>query len=74
MQSGSLLAAAEVLKTLLLLQKDKALSFREKKMLDRSRHMLLTEISIARGLAEKDAIVLLQKYLCKSGLALPAVL
>ena len=74
MQSGSLLAAAEVLKTLLLLQRDKALSFREKKMLDRSRHMLLTEISIARGLAEKDAIVLLQKYLCKSGLALPAVL
>jgi CarD family transcriptional regulator len=74
MQSGSLLAAAEVLKTLLLLQKDKALSFREKKMLDRSRHMLLTEISIARGLAENDAIALLQKYLCKSGLALPAVL
>jgi len=73
MQSGSLLAAAEVLKILLLLQKDKPLSFREKKMLDRSRHMLVTEIFIAKAIPEGEAIALLQKYLGKSGLALPAV-
>jgi len=74
MQSGSLLLAAEVLKTLLLLQKDKPLSFREKKMLDRSRHMLVTEISIARGLNEADAVDLLQKYLSKAALNVPPVL
>ena len=74
MQSGSLLQAAEVLKSLLLLQKDKLLSFREKKMLDRSRHMLVTEISIARGIPEGEAIALLQKYLGKAALTLPEVL
>jgi len=74
MHSGSLLQAAEVLKSLLLLQKDKPLSFREKKMLDRSRHMLVTEISIARGIGEAEAISLLQKYLAKAALSLPTVL
>jgi len=74
MLSGSLLQAAEVLKSLLVLQKDKPLSFREKKMLDRSRHMLVTEISIARGIGEVEAIALLQKYLGKAALALPSVL
>lgn len=74
MQSGSLLLAAEVLKSLLLLQKDKLLSFREKKMLDRSRHMLVTEISIARSIPEGEAIALLQKYLGKADLTMPEVL
>ena len=71
MLSGNLLRAAEVLKSLLELQKEKLLSFREKKMLDRSRHMLVTEISIARGIREPEAIVLLQRYLGKAGLTLP---
>src|SRR5438105_4225777 len=43
MREGSLLSVAEVLKSLLLLQSQKVLSFREKKMLDRARHMLITE-------------------------------
>jgi CarD family transcriptional regulator len=74
MLGGSLLRAAEVFKSLLELQKDKLLSFREKKMLDRSRYMLLTEILIARGIAEAEAIALLQRYLDKAGLTLPPVL
>jgi CarD family transcriptional regulator len=74
MLSGSLLHAAEVLKSLLELQHAKPLSFREKKMLDRSRHMLVTEISIARGIGEPDAVGLLQKYLGKAGLTLPPIL
>ena len=45
MRDGSLLAVAEVLKTLLILQAQKPLSFREKKMLDRARHMVITELS-----------------------------
>ncbi|MGA2596536.1 MAG: CarD family transcriptional regulator [Bryobacteraceae bacterium] len=74
MRSGSLLEIAEVLKTLLLLQTDKPLSFREKKMLDRARHMLVTELSISRGLQELEAVDLLQRTLSKASLGLPAAL
>jgi CarD family transcriptional regulator len=72
MRHGSLLEIAEVLKTLLVLQADKPLSFREKKMLERARHMLVTELSISRGLAEGAAIGVLQGALAKSSLSLPA--
>lgn len=71
MSGGSLLGIAEVLKSLLILQKDKPLSFREKKMLDRARVMLITEVSISRGLRESEAIDVLQKALGKSLLSLP---
>jgi CarD family transcriptional regulator len=71
MQSGDLLKAAEVFKTLLRLHVDKPLSFREKKMLDRARHMLLSEISTARNVPEPIAINLLQRALSKAGLTLP---
>ena len=72
MRHGSLLEIAEVMKTLLVLQSEKPLSFREKKMLDRARHMLLTELSISRGLAESEAEVLLQRALQQASLSLPA--
>ena len=72
MQSGDLLKAAEVFRALLQLHIDKPLSFREKKMLDRARHMLLSEISIARGIPEIHALALMQRALAKSGLTLPA--
>ncbi len=74
MQSGNLMQVAEVMKGLLLLQGDKPLSFREKKMLDRARHMLVTEISIARGISDEDAVLVLQKALSKASLTLPPVL
>ena len=71
MRNGSLLEIAEVLKTLLILQTEKPLSFREKKMLDRARHMLITELTISRGLRESDVVELLQKALRKVSLTLP---
>ncbi len=71
MRAGTLLEMAEVLKGLLILQTEKPLSFREKKMLDRARHMLTNEISISRGLAEAAAVELLQKALTKSSLLFP---
>ncbi|MGH9720680.1 MAG: CarD family transcriptional regulator [Bryobacteraceae bacterium] len=74
MQSGSLLQVAEVMKTLLLLQSDKPLSFREKKMLDRARHLLVSELSIARGINDVEAVSTLEKALQKAGLNLPPVL
>ena len=74
MQSGDLLKAAEVFKSLLQLHVDKPLSFREKKMLDRARHMLVSEVSISRAVPEVTAVALLQRALAKAGLVLPALL
>ena len=71
MLSGSLLSVAEVLKGLLLLQIEKPLSFREKKMLDRARHMLITEFSTSRGLNETEAADMIEKALSKAQLKLP---
>jgi CarD family transcriptional regulator len=71
MQSGDLLRAAEVFKSLLQIHLDKPLSFREKKMLERARHMLVSEISIARNVPEVHAVGLLQRSLSKAGLILP---
>jgi len=72
MQSGDLLRVAEVFKMLLQLHVDKPLSFREKKMLDRARHMLVSEVSIARNVPEIHAINMMQRALAKAGLAMPA--
>ena len=74
MLTGSLLNVAEVLKGLLLLQIEKPLSFREKKMLDRARHMLVTELTMARRIPETESVTALQKALGKAHLTLPPVL
>ncbi len=71
MSKGSLLQIAEVFKTLLLIQGDKPLSFREKKMLERSRQMLLSEVAISRAIIEKEAIEMLDRSLLKSRLRFP---
>lgn len=71
MRVGALLDIAEVMKGLLQQQKGKPLSFREKKMLDRARHMLLTEVSSARGVTTGEAIDILDRALGKANLALP---
>jgi CarD family transcriptional regulator len=71
MADGSLLAVAEVLKSLLELQSQKVLSFREKKMLDRARHMLITEMCTSRGMSEVDAIGVFDKALAKVQLKFP---
>ena len=71
MQSGNLLDAAAVFKALLQIHIDKPLSFREKKMLERARHMLVSEISIARNVPEIHAIAMLQRALDKAGMRMP---
>ena len=73
MQSGNLLEIAGVFKGLLILQADKSLSFREKKMVERARHMLVSEISIARSMRPEEAEEALRKALSKSSILLPAV-
>jgi CarD family transcriptional regulator len=74
MKGGSLLEIAEVFKALLIIQSAKPLSFREKKMLERARCMLILETSVARSVSETDAIALIGKALGKCGLAMPAAL
>jgi CarD family transcriptional regulator len=72
MRLGGLLQIAEVLKGLLVLQRHKPLSFREKKMLDRARHMLVTELSTSRGLEQRQATELIERALAKAELTLPS--
>ncbi len=74
MKGGSLLEIAEVFKALLLIQSSKPLSFREKKMLERARSMLILETSVARSVTQPEAITLIGKALAKSGLTMPAAL
>src|SRR3954451_18008859 len=71
MLTSSLLQISEVFKQLVRRQAEKPLSFREKKMLDRSRTMLISEVSQARNISEPEAINLLQKALTKSGFTFP---
>ena len=74
MRFGGMMEVAEVLKSLLILQRRKPLSFREKKMLDKARHMLIMEVSISRAVREPEAIELLSKALGKADLEMPLAL
>ena len=74
MKGGSLLEIAEVFKALLIIQLTKPLSFREKKMLERARSMLVLETSVARSVPESEAIALIGRSLSKCGLPMPMAL
>ena len=74
MKGGSLLEIAEVFKALIMIQMGKPLSFREKKMLERARSMLILETSVAKSVTEPEAINLIAKSLAKCGLPMPAAL
>jgi CarD family transcriptional regulator len=53
MRTGSIFQVAEVLKNLVYLSFKKSLSFREKRMLDRAKQLIVTEIATVRGVSEK---------------------
>jgi len=71
MRTGSLLDVAAVLKGLLLLHQSKPLSFREKKMLERARYLLVSELAMAKNLEESAIEDMLTNALEKSRLRLP---
>ncbi len=73
MRTGSLLEVAAVLKGLLVLNQAKALSFREKKMLERARYLLVSEMAMAKNCSEAEIEELLSEALAKSKLRLPDV-
>jgi CarD family transcriptional regulator len=68
MRTGSLQQVAEVFKTLLVVSQAKPLSFREKRMLDRSWQLLVDEISAVRGWSKGTVETELVKALSKSNL------
>jgi CarD family transcriptional regulator len=71
MRTGSLLEVAAVLKSLLVLNQSKPLSFREKKMLERARYLLVSELAMAKNCEETIIEQLLTKALSKSSLRFP---
>lgn len=71
MRSGALQQVAEVFKALVVLSQEKPLSFREKKMLDRSWQLLVDEISVAREMSREMVEADLVKTLSKSNLKVP---
>jgi len=71
MRTGSLLDVAAVLKSLLVLNQTKPLSFREKKMLERARYLLISELYLAKNQDEEQVEQLLNKALSKSKLRFP---
>lgn len=71
MRTGSLIDVAEVLKGLLLLAQIKPLSFREKKMLERARYLLVSELAMSKNWEEPEIEELLNKALSKCRLRFP---
>jgi CarD family transcriptional regulator len=66
MKTGRLEDVAEVLKNLTEVAKKKSLSFREKKMYDRAKYLIVSEVAIVKGIDEPEADKLIQKSLEKA--------
>ena len=66
MRTGRLIEVAEVLKNLRLVSERKSLSFREKKMFERAKHFIVSEVAHVKGLSERDAEAQVEKALSSS--------
>jgi CarD family transcriptional regulator, regulator of rRNA transcription len=71
MRTGSLFDVAAVLKGLLQVNQAKPLSFREKKMLERARYLLVSELAMAKNCADSQVETLLTETLAKCNLRFP---
>jgi Transcriptional regulators, similar to M. xanthus CarD len=71
MRTGGLLEVAIVLKSLVALARTKPLSFREKKMLERAKYLLVSELATARNTSEQNIESTLTKALAKAKLQMP---
>ena len=54
MRTGAIVEVASVYKNLMLLSQNKPLSYRERKMLDRARYLLVSEVAIVSAKSEQD--------------------
>jgi CarD family transcriptional regulator len=73
MRTGSLLEVAVVLKSLVSLSRNKPLSFREKKMLERAKYLLVSEMATARNTSAENAEATVVKSLAKAKLQFPVM-
>jgi CarD family transcriptional regulator len=71
MRTGSLIEVAAVLKSLVALSRTKPLSFREKKMLERAKYLLVSELATARNATAESIEGMLTKSLAKARLRMP---
>jgi len=71
MRTGSLMEVAAVLKGLVALSRSKPLSFREKKMLERAKHLLITELATVRNTTEQTVEGNIVRALAKAKLQMP---
>ena len=71
MRTGSLMEVAAVLKGLIALSRTKPLSFREKKMLERAKYLLVSELATVRNTSESAIEANLIRALAKAKLTMP---
>jgi CarD family transcriptional regulator, regulator of rRNA transcription len=71
MRTGSLMEVAAVLKGLVALSRTKPLSFREKKMLERAKYLLVSELATVRNTSEQAVEVNIVRALAKAKLQMP---
>ena len=71
MRTGCLMDVAAVLKSLLHVSQQKPLSVGEKKMLERTRYLLVSELAVARNWEETEVEDELRTVLSKSNLRFP---
>jgi len=74
MRTGALIEVAAVLKSLVSLSRTKPLSFREKKMLERAKYLLVSELATARNTSTETMEDALIKSLAKARLQMPSPL
>ncbi len=66
MKTGRITEVAEVLKNLRFVSQRKSLSFREKKMYERAKHFIVSEVAHVKGLSERDAEQQVERALSSS--------
>jgi CarD family transcriptional regulator len=71
MRTGSLMEVAAVLKGLVALSRTKPLSFREKKMLERAKFLLVSELATVRNTSEQVVELNIVRALAKAKLQMP---
>jgi CarD family transcriptional regulator len=71
MRTGSLMEVAAVLKGLVALSRTKPLSFREKKMLERAKYLLVSELATVRNTTEETVETNIVRALAKAKLQMP---
>src|SRR6202167_4597623 len=74
MRTGSLIEVAAVLKSLVALSRTKPLSFREKKMLERAKYLLVSGLATARNTSTETMEDALTNSLAKARLQMPVPL